>query len=92
MLAALLALAHLLPFFCCTVSVTLLPTRLVGVAVPVIVTLLPKVMAPLVRPLMVSVSCGVTVLVTVKLVALVALAPGVVTASGPPGRNSRIRR
>ena len=67
------AAIQLVPLSRCTVSVTLLPTRLVGVAVPVIVTLLPKGMAPLVRPLMVSVSCGVTVLVTVKLVALVAL-------------------
>lgn len=79
------ALTHFAPFFSCAMSVTLLPARLVGVTVPLAVTLLPSLMAPLVRPLSLSVTLGGAggATVTMKLAALVALPPGVVTAIGP---------
>jgi hypothetical protein len=79
--APVFALTHRVPLFFCTVSVTLLPARLAGVTVPIAVTLLPSLMAPLLRPLSLSVIVGAAV--TVKLVALVAVPPAVVTAIVP---------
>ena len=80
----LLALTHLVPFFSCAVSVTLLPARLVGVTLPFAVTLLPSLMAPLLRPVSLSVSLGETTDGgTVKLAALVPVPAGVVTAIVP---------
>ena len=73
----LLTVTHLRPFLC-TLSLTLLPERLVGVTLPFAVTRLPSFRAPLLRPLSLSVTVGATGgAVTVKLLALAALPPGV---------------
>ena len=82
--AVLLIVTHVVRRFFCTVSLTLLPARLVGVTLPFAVTRLPSLIAPFVRPVSLSVTVGVnTSAVTVKLVALVPVPAAVVTAMGP---------
>lgn len=84
--AVVLTLIHFVPRFFLTVILTVLPARLVGVTLPFAVTRLPSLIAPFVRPLNLSETVGVNTggaPTTVKLEALVAVPPGVVTAIVP---------